>query len=515
VQSLASVSLPANLSLEAKAGAEVAVRAGVTLTGAYQVRLRQTAAGKTELGFYRGKSRQADFSITADAGVTASAGGFELTERVIGALSKQPAVDKEEFRKLLPDEGTDAQARRIESFQAGIEAAISTKLQISVSAAFSKLQSHEAAWLLEIDPLTSLSDVARATVATAFDGRLDEVPSGIRQISNIVTDTDARKITVKVNLLGLANIISVGKLTQVTTTEHNGHGDITVITDTSTESRLRALLVTFGGDRKRLRKLLSEDFLISAAYSAKDVGVLSPAFQARHRFFEIDDSTNASEMKNFLDVARALELMTPDKANSILGNNKKFGRVSFYAETGYANAAVRAAFQAEDYETIGRQALGALLKGDSGQEFRLRVAEDDDLWKEMKRIQNRAAFPPLFGLSAGAVDPRVEAAGADFSAIQTWAFAMVAAGQAIQEVETLLGQGTVAADDPRLTQARAVLKDRLGSVVKSTREEFGDPLGMVMFFEASDRNADRRLIIAVENQPPIELSAKSTLIAHA
>ena len=64
----------------------------------------------------------------------------------------------------------------------------------------------------------------------------------------------------KLNLLGLANVISVGKLVQSTTTEHNGNGDVTLVTDSSTASRLQALLVTFGGDRKRLRKLSERRF---------------------------------------------------------------------------------------------------------------------------------------------------------------------------------------------------------------------------------------------------------------
>jgi hypothetical protein len=493
VQSLASVSLPGNIKLEAKAGAEVAIHAGVTVSGGYQVRLRHTDGRNTELGIYKMKSREANFSVSAQAGVTASAGGFELTQRVIGALSTQPVVDREEFQKALPGEDSEAKTRRIEGFEAGLKAAVSAKLQISVAAAWSNLSSHEAAWLFEIDPVT-----------------------GVREISNILTDTGVHKLTVKINLLGLANAISVSKLVQVTTTEHNGKGEVTLVTDSSTSSRLQALLVTFGGDGKRLRKLLSEDFLISATYSASDVGVLPASFKARHRYLEIHDSTSRDEMKNHLDAIRALGLLTAEKAGAILSANKSFDRISFYAETAYTSDAVRAAFlQAEDYESIGRAALGALLQGDRGQEFRLRVATDDALWAQLKDTQNRAAFPPLFGLHAGAVDPRVEAAGADFLAIQGWARAMAAAGQATREVDALFSEGTVAVDDPRFTKAREILKERLGDVVKNTREEFGDPLGMVMFYEAAKRNADRKAVLSGPKIETLELSAGAGLIAHA
>ena len=97
----------------------------------------------------------------------------------------------------------------------------------------------------------------------------------------------------------------------------------------------------------------------------------------------------------------------------------------------------------DEYEKVGRSSLRALLAGDPGQEFRVAVAGDDGVWKQMKGIGNRAQFAPLFGLSAGSIDPRVEAAGADYSAITSWAEAMVEAGKATQQVDELLSGSPV------------------------------------------------------------------------
>jgi len=180
----------------------------------------------------------------------------------------------------------------------------------------------------------------------------------------------------------------------------------------------------------------------------------------------------------------------------VLSGNRNFGRTDFYAETAYSSGAVRTAFDAQDYEAIGRRALGALLAGDRGQEFRQRVAADDALWLKLKETQNRAAFPPLFGLPAGSVDPRVEAAGADFMVIQNWAQAMSAAGKAIRDVDTLPAE-----------KARDILKQRLSDVVKNTREEFGDPLGMVMFYGAAKDNAERKAVLRGDKIETLELSA--------
>ena len=102
VQSLASVSLPGNIKLAAKAGAEIAIAAGVTISGGYQVRLRRTDDRKSELGIYKIKSREADFSISAQAGVSGGVGGFDLAQTVIGALSRQPVVDQRGISESSP-----------------------------------------------------------------------------------------------------------------------------------------------------------------------------------------------------------------------------------------------------------------------------------------------------------------------------------------------------------------------------------------------------------------------------
>jgi hypothetical protein len=340
---------------------------------------------------------------------------------------------------------------------------------------------------------------------------------------NLLTDTNLRKVTLKINLFGLVNFMSVGKALQVTELERNANGDVTMIVDSSSASRLQALLITFGKDKKRLRKLLSENFLLEAAYRAKDLGVLPPEFRARHTYFEIHDTTSRSELKNNLDVARFFGLMKPEEVAEQLAPRDSFGRTTFYAETRYTADAVRDAFlnplsapaSAAQYEAAGRNALRALLLGDAGQEFRKRVAEDDNLWAAMKRTGNRAAFAPLFGLSAGAVDPRVESAGADYTAITNWAEAMVDAGNAIRELDDFLGAAPVSFDDPRLKEARDKLNRRLSDVVRNTKEEFGDPLGMAMFYLASAQNAERTIILEGDQVQRLERSLTPQLRAHA
>lgn len=529
-ESLACVSLAANQKFQAKADASVGVDANLTISGTYQVRLRRLDGHRAELGVYTLKSREAALSVTAEVGMSATAGPFDLGEKVIGALSPKPAVDVEEFEQLLPGEKDDEKKARITAFQTSIKAGICTKLQLSLGAAIDNLQSREAVWAFEIDTALAVTDQARAAIAGALDGKLGALtrdpkalPAGITQKSNVLTDKDLHKQSLKINVLGLVNLISIGKLAQVTIVKRNASGDVTLITDTSTETRMNALLAIFGKDGKRLRKLLSEDFLITAVYRAGDVGLFLPEFKARHTYLAIDDKTNRDEMKNKLDVVRALNLLSASQADELLGDRRDFGRTAFYAETSYTSDAVRDAFlkpaqqplSRECYEQIGRQALGDLLSGDEGQVYRKKLVTDDALWHALREDGNRANFPCIFGLPAGTLNPDVEAAGSDFTVILNWAEAMTAAGDALREVDALLGSGTASGNAPDFEKARVVLKQRLAQVVKNTKDEFGEPLGMLMFFRAAGQTALRQARITLPGSPTLALGPTGEIAAKA
>ncbi|MGH9667163.1 MAG: hypothetical protein ACRD9L_22290, partial [Bryobacteraceae bacterium] len=173
----------------------------------------------------------------------------------------------------------------------------------------------------------------------------------------------------------------------------------------------------------------------------------------------------------------------------------------------------------EEFEDAGRSALGALLLGDAGQEFRQRFADlgaaGTALWNAMKKTGNTAAFGPLFGVSAGAGDPRVAAAGSDYIVITSWALAMNEAGKVIREVNDLLGGEAVAFGDPRLTAARELLKRRLADVVAHSQEHFGDPLGLIMVYVASGQNAGRHAIASGAEIEPLDATMPAPLAAGA
>ncbi len=521
---LASTGIGFGQRLELQEGGAFTTEAKLTLKGGYQVRLRRTSPRTLEAGIYTLKSRELALNVTAEIGVSATVGPFDLVEQLIGSLSRQPAVDIKEFRSALPGDDAAATRTRIEAFQSEIKDAICTKLQASLTAGFSDLSENEGVWIFEVDQQLTASSEGQKALTAALHGDLTHLtadpknlPPGIHQQKNILVDTNLLKQKMRINLLGLLNLLSLTKIAQISKIEKNSDGDVTLIADTSEASRLEAVLLNAGWDAKRLRKMLSEEFLISATYQVSELHVLPPSFVSQQTHLDITGITSEKHIRAELSVARVLGLITPEEQNR-RSSGSSFGRTTFFVSTKYSGTAVERLFftddgqprPIEDFENAGRSALGALLSGEEDSALRLRFAQlgsGDALWKQMKQVGNIAEFGPLFGLPKGTLDGNVQAAGADFVTITSWAQAMNSAAEAILDVRRTLDGAPVAIDDPRFQTARQHLKERLEAVVKDTHDEFGDPLGLLMVYVASGETAERRVLMTGQQLEKLDRSS--------
>ncbi|MBV9180333.1 MAG: hypothetical protein JO356_03405, partial [Acidobacteria bacterium] len=509
VQSIASVSVGFGKEIRVRAGGSFGAQLKFSLQGSYGIRLRRAQGGRIELGIFNSKNRQTDLSVSAQLGVNAGIGDFDLIEKLISALSRQPEVDSQELSTAIPGDDATSKRTQILAFQRELANAVSTRLEASVKATLSTARSSDAMWMFEIELATGTSEMARTAIEQCLHGDFiglttdpQRLVPAVTQTKNLLTKVKSNELTLHINLFGILNLFSLVQIARISKVERNNHGDVTLVTDVSDVSRLNGVLLNAGWDEKRLRKLLSEEFLISATYQVSGVGVLPPEFQARHTYLEISNSTSQDIMRNHLDIARVLGLLSPDDEGRYLSADG-FGRTTYFVETTYSSDEVRGIFLDSDgrpkpiaeFENDGRSALGALLAGRKGQEFRLLFAQlgsGDALWREMKRIGNVADFGPLFGIAKDATDVRVATAGADFSTITSWAKAMYGAALATYEVQQLLGGEVVRADDRRLQQARDRLNSRLAEVLSDTHDEFGDPLGLLMVYVASNESASKR-----------------------
>jgi hypothetical protein len=73
----------------------------------------------------------------------------------------------------------------------------------------------------------------------------------------------------------------------------------------------------------------------------------------------------------------------------------------------------------------------------------------------------------------------------------------------------------VAPDEPVLNAAREKLKERLAAVVKETHDHFGDPLGMLMVYLASNQDAGKTVLLTGDDVETLEAVSAERRVTHA
>ena len=482
---LATLSLPSPApSLAIAQTGSVNVGASWTISGEYQVRVQKVDGGRIRLGWYR--KRDSDFEVTASASAGINAGAATgLLPSVIGAISSNAAADL----KQLQDAGLSEE--RAEAIQRAVQASINRSLELAVSAEWSSVNEGEAAFLYEVDP-AALNKAGTEAVEAALRGDLSHLsdfralPAGITEIRSILTRARSSRFSLKVNLLGIFNAASVSELAlsgSVIFTPSTGE---LVIADTATASRIQMSAVNFGADEEKLRHVLAESFLLTAAYRGSRAVVAPPQLSSAHVFFRLDNDTNREDMRRFAAIAPALGFDAARLPEPV----SDFGRSTVTAEAHYNDAQTRSLFLKPDgtprdrgeFETAGRRAVALLVLPDGDDAFRLRPATDDALWARMKD-QGPANFQLLM--------PQAQADGVrpDYLAIAWWADSMRGTAEILTEMNRLVGGAGAAPSDPNFEKLRQDLASHLRDVAAKAHEQFGAPWGLVAMFLVCGGNA--------------------------
>ncbi|HEV2762762.1 MAG TPA: hypothetical protein VGV38_07200, partial [Pyrinomonadaceae bacterium] len=496
---LASVSLPEPFgAVGVTSGNALKVGASVELTTAYQLRAQKLSKGKLRLGFYRKRGAEFAFKVNASGGLTAGPGAFDLIEPLLKAISRNPEADLEELKK------GGLSAQQAEAVGKVIEAGVARKLELALGFELSAEGTSEAAFLFDVD-LAALDEAGRRALHAALDGDLSgltkdgaALPEGVALVRSIFTEVQRKEHTFKVNLLGIYNFVSVSALMLKGTVMFEPETGELVITDKATAARIAASIFNFAADREKLRKVLSENVIATAVYRASKIVLQPPELRLSHSYFELHTKTGRTALKNNLDVLEALGLITPAEKKKLVGNATKFGRTTLYAETAYDDAIVNALFfkddaprEREDYERAGRAALKLLVQAGEEDEARRLPATDDKLWKEMRR-QGQANFKSIEKLKRLPA-PLLGAVVADYSVIVWWAETMREMGERLEEVRRFFRQNP--SPDPEnntFKSLRRNLASKLRDVAAKTRQEFGDPWGLVALDQLSGRRAHAR-----------------------
>ena len=495
---LAAVSLPDPVgSLNVIAGGSMRVAASYAIHSDHQIRVQKLEGNRIPLGYYHKRGSEFNVAASARVGLTVTVRTFDLVPRLLETISSNAKADQEELSNAGLNDS------QIGAIEAAIKAGVDRKLELALALELGSLNAKEAAFLYEID-LNALDAKGRSAVHHALDGDLSELtelegslPVGIRMVRSILTTVRQRQQSLRINLLGIYNHISISRLILEGAVLYEPISGDLVITDTATACRIRASQVNFGADSEKLRKVLAENFLITAFYRCTQLVARKPQLKVSHTYFERHSRTNHQTMKDNLDVAQALGLLAESEKQDRIEGLDDFGGSTLYAETNYSESLVEDLFlvggkarSEEDYEKAGREALALLVQADDPDDYRRQPVTNDALWKKMKS-QGQFNFESLF---PNLKPHQVQIIAADYTLIRWWAMAMRKLAEKLEEVHQFFRASPN--PDPENHQFKSLRKQlakELASVAASTKAEFSDPWGLVAMDLVAGRKADAKV----------------------
>jgi hypothetical protein len=303
----------------------------------------------------------------------------------------------------------------------------------------------------------------------------------------------SRGVTLKVNLLGIVNLISVSNLIGKCEILSDAASGMVTIKETAASQRIGA--ITNAADRQEaLRKAIFESVLVTTTYRASGV-VAMPDLHCANLHFVVRRDTNAATVRGYLNWFAALNLMAQGDVAAALSGYTGDQTSTCLLRTELDDAACENLFFAGGklheeayYREFGRYALRALLHPDADEieAARYRFLDDPDTWARAVEIGPSPELRQVIPLAA--TDPRFDQVLADVTGdlydIVWWAESMTLAGAALLGMRQFLnGRDPVALkDDAQFQRNCEALQKLMLNVVAKSKARFGEPWGMVSLF---------------------------------
>ena len=494
---LVSVDLPLGAgSIAVQAGVLAGLSASFTISGNYQVHALRLDPDTIELSFLRERGTAWKADLSSSAGLSATIGSLDLINLLIGAVSTDPMHDKKQLALLQPEE--------IEALAAAIKSGLNHNLAASLDLVLSPSTDNQVGFQYYVQP-AKLSADANQAVHRALDGDLSLLTTmedtmqeggvlapGLQLRQSLLTELRKHDTTLKLNLLGIVNLVNVSDLIlKGETLTDDVTGDVT-IKETVTGNRISA--ITSPLDRNEaLRKAIFDSVLATTSYRAGKA-IAAPTLTCQQVHFALNQKTNQQIMGDYLNWFCALRLLTQaDKAAS-LAQFGVGGASTCVLRTSFADGDCTAMFfdasgnlrPQSDFLEIGRQAMRALLNPAQQDIDKLRYQiVDDALWPQARKMGPSRNLGSLVGLDPD--DPRVGVLVGDVLVITNWADAMSLVGSAVRDVRTFVGNADPAtlAQNNVFKQKCAAMQGKLSETVKASTMRFEEPWGMVCLYWAA------------------------------
>jgi hypothetical protein len=520
---LATPGLPIVGTVALTQGASVTVDAAWTLGGEFELRVGKPDASHVSFSFYRRRGRSLTVAARAMAGVTATVRGKDRLAALMAAISPNPEAD------LLALVNAGLGDEPIEAIQQAVAASIDRSLTLSAQLQVSALREDEALFSYAID-ITQIGDSERAAIRAALHGQLSEmdalaerVGGPVRPIASALRQLRERKSTWRINLLGIINVASFFELVRDGTVTFDPISGALTAADKISARRIRISSRPLESDGEKLRKVLLESLMVTAAYQASRALGSTVSLTAEHVYVEQHGRTRRHELEDHYRTLVALGLCDIVERDARLGTAAEFGASTFSIQNRFNAAACDAIFlnadgkprPKADYERLGRQALLSLMPGDDPtRAFRRLPLASDELWARVREL-------------GGAIDTsvpehirrdplRLNVVRGDVVTIMWWAHAMSRAASELVAMRTFLNQRDAAtlSTSQDFLSAREKLSDALGKVVAQTEARFDDPWD-VLAMDAAASGRGRVEAVIVSNRFAARYADTDTVPATA
>lgn len=484
---LATVSVPVAGDVKISGGLTISVGADYEFSGDYQLRIQRLTGNIFRLGYYRKRDSEFDFTVNANASLTAKLGDNDLIAKLMSAISSDPKADLQQL------EAAGMSADQAKAIQTAVKSAINRTLEIGVGVELSVSSESDAMFLYEVD-LDKVEIQNLPMLHSALEGDLtalvssdSSLPDGIKILKSLVSSSKTLQHSLKVNLLGIYNVLEVNKLVTEGSTAWDATTGELVFTDNISDDRIDVVASTLQAkDSNKIRQLLAEHFLITATYRAVSNVVGGPDVSALQSYFHLEQNPSKSRMRDYLVLSVALELQTKPVAEAALGAIDDYGRTTVYAEAAYTNAAFRSLFfnantplESSIYALAGREAITNLVTAGDSDDFRLKLATNDTLFKQLQDIGNvqSAEFTEAC-VSAGVPQSMVPVVGTDYLNIVWFQSAMVNAAKQLSAIDQYIqSHSPVDPNDHDFLALKKKLASSLATVVQRATADFGGPWG--------------------------------------
>jgi hypothetical protein len=510
---LASVNLPLNAGqITVQEGVMAGLTVSFMISGSYQIRVRRLDTNTVELSFLKQRGTTLQTDLTASGGITVEkADGTDLIAHWLGAID--PKTDNSQLLQggLSADEA--------ETLSDAIKSSIDHSLQASFDETLARITDNQAAFQYHIDvdaaqrdPVASQA-VHRALVGdlsnlTALEGGIKPdgtIAAGVKMINSVFSTSVKKEVSFKINLLGLVNVLSLSDLVRGSQVVADPvTGDLT-IADSVTGTQINAI-VEPPKRQERMRKAMFDSLLVTAAYKAS--GALEAFDLTSQSFhFALNQNTNAGVMTDYLNWLAALNLITVNDKQQLLGQFPGQGFSTCVLRTAFTDAQCRSMFFDEHgnprpeayYLEYGRRAMMALLNDKIEPFDRYRYTLLDQQWSSALETGASQQLAQVAGITTANSNYQAILSQliGDVYDITWWASGMVDAGKQLQSMITFLsGRDPVSLrNDQGFKSQRTALQNKMAKVVGRSKARFTEPWGLVsLFWAAGSQGASARLV---------------------